>query len=237
MCGRYTLKQPADALAQQFQVTLPTELPARYNVAPGQPIFAVRETLTRSGPHREPAVFQWGLVPSWAKDPSIGSRLLNARAETLAEKPSFRAALKYRRCLIPADGFYEWQSVGKLKVPFHIRLRDGAPFAFAGLWETWERPEGYLETCTIVTTTANEALQHLHERMPVILPPERYQEWLDPTRQKGEALLPLLKPYRADEIALYPVGDLVNRVANEGPALIEPRPTEPDPPADQLSLM
>jgi putative SOS response-associated peptidase YedK len=237
MCGRYSLAAQVEALADMCNVDLPGNFPRRHNVAPGQPVLAIREVQKGPTIERQPALFQWGLVPSWASDPAIGNKLINARAETLTEKPSFRGALKYRRCLILADGFFEWEQHSKSKTPHYIHLRDEGPFAFAGLWETWEKPEGYLETCAIVTTAANDLLRPLHERMPVILRPSDYAEWLDPMERNPSSVLHLLQSYPEEEMALYPVSDLVNKVANEGPDLILPRPPDEDPSPDpQLNL-
>jgi putative SOS response-associated peptidase YedK len=162
------------------------------------------------------------LVPSWAADPAFGSRLLNARAETVAHKPSFRSALKQRRCLIAADGFFEWQAQRGKKQPYYFRLADGRPFAFAGLWEKWERgSEAPLETCTIITTDANELVRPYHERMPVILPPEAFASWLDTSQQGPEQLLPLLRPYPSAQMMAYPVSTLVNSPRTDDPRCIE----------------
>jgi putative SOS response-associated peptidase YedK len=221
MCGRYTLINPVQALAQ-LEIPFPSPLPERFNIAPTQPVVAVR----RGGvsPNREAVLFQWGLVPSWANDPSIGSRLINARGETVTEKPAFRTAFKRRRCLLPADGFYEWRKEGATRQPYHFHRKDGSPFAFAGLWETWERAEGYLETCTILTTTANEVMAPIHDRMPVILAPDDYEEWLDPANQNTGRLLPLIQPYPSDLMEASPVSTRVNNAASEGPDLLAPQP-------------
>ena len=190
----------------------------RFNIAPTQSVLAFRHSASR-----EPAIFRWGLVPHWAKDPSVGARMINARAEMLAEKPAYRAALKTRRCLIPADGFFEWKKEGGKKQPFFIRMRDDRPFAFAGLWETWEGPDhGYLETCTIITTEPNELMLAIHDRMPAILPGENQEKWLDPSVTQAEKLLLLLKPHPAKEMEAYPVGKLVNKPENDEPDCIRP---------------
>ncbi|NEP15595.1 MAG: SOS response-associated peptidase [Leptolyngbya sp. SIO4C1] len=220
MCGRFTQTQSSEAIAAAFQLqTVPQSQP-RYNIAPSQPVAAAIQTNHR----REYRIFQWGLVPSWAKDPSIGNRLINARAETAAEKPSFRNAFKRRRCLIIADGFYEWQR-GKgvqQKQPYYIQLKDRSLFSFAGLWEQWERGDGsYLETCTILTTEPNSLLQPIHNRMPVILPPQTYDTWLDPRLQGGRQVQRLLLPYAADAMQAYPVSTLINNPRNEDPACIK----------------
>jgi len=173
MCGRYTLTTPADHLRKVFGLAgVSGDLRPCFNIAPGREVAVVP-----NGADRRLHFFRWGLIPSWAKDAAIGNRLINARAETLAEKPSFRNALRRRRCLIAADGFYEWQGEGRSKIPFYIRLRSREPFAFAGLWETWRPPEGdAVSSCTIITTQPNEMLAAIHRRMPVILPPEQHAE-------------------------------------------------------------
>ncbi len=209
MCGRFTLTQSAEALAAVFHVQQLLDLEAQYNIAPTQTVV----TLLHNGEtnKREFQKRRWGLIPSWAKDPAISTKLINARAETIAEKPSFRSAFKQRRCLVVADGFYEWQRHQGKKQPFYFRLQDGQPFGFAGLWEKWTNPAGEeISSCTIVTTAANELLQPIHDRMPVILAPQDYDLWLDPQEQKPQALQHLLSPYPASEMTAYPVSTLVN---------------------------
>jgi putative SOS response-associated peptidase YedK len=247
MCGRYSLTTPAEAMRHLFGFAgaLPN-LPARYNIAPTQLVPVVRLVQERrpgGGPGkaagegergtRELVQLRWGLIPSWAKDASIGNRLINARAEGLAEKPSFRAAFRARRCLVPADGFYEWQATPHGKRPYRIGLKGGRAealplFAFAGLWERWEKaPDGApVESCTIVTTAANELLAPIHERMPVILPEEGYAAWLAPVTPPAEALA-LLKPYPAAAMLLYPVSKRVNSVRFDDALCIAPESTEP----------
>ena len=218
MCGRYTLSAPAGDLAQLFGVSeedLP--LQPRYNVAPTQEVAAV----LADGGGRRLEMLRWGLIPSWAKDPGIGARMINARAETVPEKPSFRKAFKERRCLIPADGFYEWQKTNGGKQPFYIRMQDGSPFAFAGLWETWNGDEGELRTCTIITTAPNELTGEIHNRMPVILDPEDHDLWLDPDFDQKDPLAELLRPYPADLMEAYPVSRLVNSPRNDDERCIE----------------
>jgi putative SOS response-associated peptidase YedK len=169
--------------------------------------------------------FTWGLVPSWAKDPSIGNRMINARAETLAEKPAFRAALRRRRCLILADGFFEWRQEpdSKRKTPMYIRLQSGKPFALAGLWELWHSADGSdILSCTIITTTPNELMESIHNRMPVILPPEAYTLWLDPAEKKPEEISPLLRPYPAADMTAYPISVMVNDPKNDRPEIVQP---------------
>ena len=220
MCGRYTLTSPIEVLAEEFGVTGPLpEVQPSYNVAPGREVAAV---LTGSDGGRRLEVLKWGLVPSWAKDPGIGYRMINARSETAAEKPSFRKAIKERRCLILADGFYEWRKVGNAKQPFHFKMEDARPFAFAGLWERWERDGQEIRSCTILTTEANDLVREVHERMPVILPPENYEAWLDPDTRDPSPLLPLLAPYPSGAMTAYPVSRAVNSPSNDGPMCVEP---------------
>jgi putative SOS response-associated peptidase YedK len=171
---------------------------------------------------RECVLLRWGLIPGWAKDPAIGARLINARAETVAEKPAFRAAFRRRRCLVLADGFYEWQKSAKRKQPFFFHLRDDRPFAFAGLWESWEGGDNsHLETCTILTTEPNDLVATVHDRMPVILAPDAHDAWLDPAVEQPDRLTPLLRPYPAEAMDAYPVGPLVNSPTHDGPGCIE----------------
>lgn len=227
MCGRFTLRTPIKDVAAVFDAsadgvadTLP--LFAHFNIAPTQRIVAVRAD--SSGKGRQLVPLRWGLVPSWADDPSIGNRMINARADTVASKPSFRAAFKSRRCLVVADGFYEWQKRGATKQPYLIGMRDGGPFAFAGLWEHWRRDDQTIESCTIITTDANELMQPLHDRMPVILPPAEYASWLDPRPDRGEVLQRLLRPYPSEEMRAYPVSTVVNNPRNDVPQCVEPLP-------------
>ena len=208
-----------------FGLELAGELSPRYNIAPSQPVAAVR---AGEGGARELTLLQWGLIPSWAKDPAIGSRMINARAETAAEKPSFRAAMKRRRCLIPASGFYEWARVGAAKQPFFIRMKEGRPFALAGLWEQWCGEDGSeLETCAILTTSPNEMTAKIHPRMPVIIAPGDYGRWMDPANEKPGTLKPLLRPYPAGEMEAHTVSRHVNNPRNDEPACIEPARIEP----------
>lgn len=190
----------------------------RYNIAPTQSVIVVGDDGKRYLKQ-----MKWGLIPSWAKDPSIGNRMINARVETLAEKPAFRAALKKRRCLIPADGFFEWQKLGKVKQPVRIVLKSREPFGFAGLWEHWTSPEGEeVLSCTIITTEANEVLRSIHNRMPVILMQVAESIWLDPQVQEPEKLLPLLRQYPSDQMEFYPVSREVNSPVVDKPSNIEP---------------
>ena len=220
MCGRFTLGATAATLAAQFDLAnVPTWTP-RYNIAPTQEVLVVLQPSPQA--NREARLHRWGLIPPWAKDPSIGNRMINARAETVATKPAFRRAFKERRCLLLADGLYEWQRQERRKQPFYIRLRDGRPFAFAGLWEHWEGSEGMaIQSCTILTTTSNEVVGRIHDRMPVILSPTDYDRWLDPSIQEPAVLQPLLRPYPADELMAYPVSTRVNNPANDSPECVE----------------
>jgi putative SOS response-associated peptidase YedK len=218
MCGRFALIVDASVLADVFDVDPPRELKPRFNIAPTQTIPIIRST--RDGARECPMV-RWGLVPSWAKDEKIGARMINARGETVAEKPSFRAAVKSRRCLVPADGFYEWVRTESGKQPHFIHFADARPFAFAGLWERWHKSEGEpLDTCTIITTTPNDLISDLHDRMPAILPHTLYNEWLEPAAMTPERLQQVLVPHPAEGMEAYPVSTYVNKPANDGPECI-----------------
>jgi putative SOS response-associated peptidase YedK len=230
MCGRFTLRTPASKVAQLFEdlELTPPDLDPRYNIAPTQPIAAVREkpspTSGRKTFAAEWVTLRWGLIPFWAKDRSIGNQLINARGETIASKPSFRAAFKSRRCLIPADGFYEWKKLNSSKKqPQYITLKDQRPFCFAGLWESWTDKESNedVQSCTIITTDANELLLPLHDRMPVILDPSDYRPWLDRDFKDVEWLTSKLQPWPADAMAFYPVDTTVNNPRNERPECIQ----------------
>ncbi len=220
MCGRFTLRTPAAELVKIFELVRTLELAPRYNIGPTQPIAAVRESPTG----RELVLMHWGLIPSWAEDPRIGSRMINARSETAATKPSFRAAFARRRCLIPADGFYEWKPVaGRSKQPFYITRRDERPFAFAGLWERWKRGESPpVESCTILTTAANALLGELHDRMPVIVSEPQFAHWLDPTIDNPKEFDAILASRPSDELKSYPVSTRVNNVRNDAAECIRP---------------
>jgi putative SOS response-associated peptidase YedK len=221
MCGRFTLIATGETVAELFQLPDIPVLAPRYNIAPTQPVAAVR--VSRDTGKRELTHFHWGLIPRWAKDPAIGSRMINARSETAAEKPSFKAAVKYRRCLVPADGFYEWQKLNGTKQPVRVQTKDGGLFAIAGLWEHWQSPDGSeIESCTLLTTSPNELLTQVHNRMPVIIAPEDFDLWLDPAAQHAGEIQHLLKPYPAGEMTFYPVSDHVNNPRNEDPLCIEP---------------
>jgi putative SOS response-associated peptidase YedK len=222
MCGRFTLRTPMNVLVEQFLLETAAEMPLRFNIAPSQQVAAVRRMAGVEG--RRLALLRWGLVPSWAKDPAIGSRMINARAETVAEKPSFRAAFRSRRCLIAADGYYEWRKSGGKKQPHYFRMKDDRPFAFAGLWERWggEGAGGEpLETCTIITTDANELSRPIHDRMPVILREADYDLWLDPDEHDRRRLAPLLVPYESGAMTADPVSTLVNNPRNDEPRCIQ----------------
>jgi putative SOS response-associated peptidase YedK len=231
MCGRYTLRVPLTVLAGQFEFDFLTEsdLGPRYNIAPTQDVAAIR--MSESGGPRHLALFHWGLIPSWAKDTKIASGTINARSDTVATKPAFRAAFKRRRCLILADGYYEWLRSGKNKLPHLYEIAGGQPFAIAGLWETWQgvrradrvddsESQSPLESCTILTTEANALASQIHDRMPVILHPSDYAAWLDPANQDSAELARLLVPYEEDDLTVRPVSTYVNNARNQGEACI-----------------
>jgi putative SOS response-associated peptidase YedK len=228
MCGRYVLTTPAEALRRLFDFVEHPNLAPRYNIAPTQEVPVVRQRREPQG-ERSIQMLRWGLVPSWARDLSGGAKMINARAETVAEKPAFRKALAKRRCLVPADGFYEWRPAEGGKQPYLIRRPDGAPFAFAGLWERWSAPataaataeKPFIDSFTIVTTDANARLQPLHDRMPVIIDAADYARWLDPDAEPA-ALLPLLRPAPDDFLEFFPVDRRVNAVRNDDAALLAP---------------
>ena len=223
MCGRFTLFEADKILSKEFGVSgFPPQSP-RYNIAPSQPIAAVRAAPAGSG--RELALLRWGLIPSWSKDPAIGNRLINARAETANEKPSFRNAFRRHRCLIPSNGFFEWQRQERGKQPYFVRMRDERLFAFAGLWERWGSPEeGIIETCTILTTAANAVLAPIHNRMPVILPTTVYDYWLDLSLLNTDLLAPLLVPFPPEEMLALPVSPRVNAPTVDDENCIAPLP-------------
>jgi putative SOS response-associated peptidase YedK len=216
MCGRFYLFSTGVAVADLFDLDGPVEVAPRYNIAPSQAVAVVR-----LGDHgRELVPLRWGFIPSWAKDAKFAP--INARSETAADKPTFRSAMRKRRCLVPADGFYEWMRQGKAKQPFCFRLLDDKPFAFAGLWDRWEGPSGPVETCCILTTAANELVRPAHDRMPVILERPNFEQWLDPAEQDAEALAWMLRPYRAEAMRAYPVSPLVNSPKNDDARCLEP---------------
>jgi putative SOS response-associated peptidase YedK len=222
MCGRFTLRTPASLIAEQFSLLEVPDLQPRFNIAPSQPVPVVRMDPQHASAARQFVFLHWGLVPSWAEDAKIGNRMINARAETAADKPSFRAAMRRRRCLIVADGFYEWKTVAKRRQPMYIHLRDGRPFAFAGLWESWEGADhSALESCTILTTAANDLVRPIHDRMPVIIAPADYARWLDPAVQQAEPVLPLLRPYPVEEMAAYAVSPRVNSPTRDDESCLE----------------
>jgi putative SOS response-associated peptidase YedK len=245
MCGRYAITTAPEAIRALFGYPEQPNFPARYNVAPTQPVPIVR----LAEGQRSFALVRWGLIPAWVKDPRNFSLLINARGESVLDKPAFRNAMRRRRCLFPADGFYEWRQEGKAKRPFFIRPKSGAPIAFAGLWETWAGPNGEeMETAAIVTTTANRALRPIHDRMPVIVAQEAFDFWLDGNKVDAETAAAMIAPAPDDLLEAYEISSAVNYAANDSPELIapvapgaplaEPRPPreKPNKPDDQLTL-
>ncbi len=234
MCGRYELHAHPAAIALAFGLSHPPEVQARYNIAPLTDVPVVR---VNAAGERELVHLRWGLVPRRARDPAIGSKMINARGETLGQRQSFRIAFRRHRCLLPADGFYEWMARGEgehaRKQPVHIGMKDGAMLGLGGLYERWLSPEGeVLDTCTIVTTEANDLLRPVHDRMPLIIAPEDYSRWLDP---ENAEVADLVAPFPAERMACYPVSTAVNAARNDGPSLIVPAtapeiPDEPPPP-------
>ena len=220
MCGRFTRKENMKHIAELLGLPIPPALAPRYNIAPSQLVACVRTNPDTS--EREWVELKWGLVPSWAKDPSVGHKLINARGETVDEKPSFRKAFKQQRCLILADGFYEWKREGKTKQPYYISLKDNRPFAFAGLWERWEKEDPAIESCSLITIHANNLMEPIHHRMPVILPEQVYASWLDPKLKNTVYLSGLLEPYKAEEMDAYPVSTMVNNPRNDLPECMAP---------------
>lgn len=218
MCGRFLQTSKLTRYASLFNASAGVMPGPRYNIAPTMPILACR--LSEMG-WRELVLLRWGLIPSWSKDPKTGYSTINARAETVAIKPAYRSAFKKRRCLIPADGFYEWKAARPRKLPYFIHRKDGEPFAFAGLWEHWHKEGESIESATIIVTTANSLVSTIHDRMPVIVDPKDYAQWLDPESTQDD-LLALLKPCPAKDMEAYPVGLAVNTPSNDGPELIEP---------------
>jgi putative SOS response-associated peptidase YedK len=219
MCGRFIQCTSGEALAERFHLPIIPDLTPRYNVAPSQSVGVIR--VTHAG-HREFVALRWGLVPAWSPEPRTAYSTFNARAETVADKPTYRHAFRRRRCLIPADGFYEWRTVGKRKQPYCIAPTDGEPFAFAGLWERWERDGTVVESCTIVVTTANATIAPLHDRMPVILARADEARWLDPALTDPAILQPLLVPCAPERLRVWPVGTAVNRPDTDEPDLMVP---------------
>jgi putative SOS response-associated peptidase YedK len=220
MCGRFTLSTPGDTVAAQFGLPSAPALPPRYNVAPAQLVAVVG--LKPDGRTRGLALLRWGFVPHWANDPNKGPRPVNAKAESVALKQPFKEAFRSKRCLIPADGFFEWKADGKRKQPYHFRPKDGGLFGLAGVWDAWKGASGpALLTCAIITMPANAVVKPVHERMPLILPPEAWGRWLDPSAKVAD-LLPLLKTPPADGMEAVAVGPAVNKVANDGPECLTP---------------
>jgi putative SOS response-associated peptidase YedK len=220
MCGRFSLTLSFEELLEYFQLANGARIEPRYNIAPGQDVAVVR----RLDNERRLSLLHWGLIPFWAEDPKIGYRTLNARSETAHKTPAFRAAFRSRRCLIPASGFYEWDRKGGGRQPFYIHRRDGQAMAFAGLWERWHDKEGkeVIESCTILTTDANETVGKLHNRMPAILEQENFDVWLDPEEGSVGELKPLLRPAEPEILVMYPVSRYVNKATNEGEKCLEP---------------
>ena len=220
MCGRFALKTPPRSIQEHFHLPETIHLSPRYNIAPSQAIAAVRHLPGK--PFRQLDMLHWGLIPHWSKDMKIGNKMINARAETLAQKPSFHTPFKKRRCLIIADGFYEWKHSGKAKQPIYVHMKNGAIFGFAGLWDSWHNADGSsVESCTIITTSPNELIREIHDRMPVILPPEQYETWLQDSTPE-HFLQQLLMPYPADAMEAYRVSSVVNSPKNDTPACIKP---------------
>jgi putative SOS response-associated peptidase YedK len=221
VCGRFTLTSGLEDVRELVQDAAGPEIwTPRFNIAPSQPVAVIA-----SGDRRQIEFFRWGLVPSWAKDPSIGDRMINARAESVLTKPSFRGPLRRGRCLVLADGFYEWRAEAgrRTKTPIYIRLKSGRPFAFAGLWDTWRSPEGTaISSCAIITTAPNEILAAIHNRMPVILDRSAHSVWLDPRESRADRVTELLGPYPAGEMEAYPVSPLVNNPRNDVPECVVP---------------
>ena len=220
MCGRFTLQIPPELLAEIFGLMEIPVYPARYNIAPTQQVPVIRQT----GDGRNHfAVMKWGLIPSWAKDPNIGNRMINARCESVAEKPAFRHAVRHSRCIVPASGFYEWREEGGKKAPFYVQLKDGSPIYFAGLWDHWKSQEGeVIEACTILTTSANILIAPLHDRMPVILQSEAFLKWLDHDTCDPDKLKSLYLPYPAELMDMRTVSPLANSPRNDSAELIAP---------------
>ncbi|MEO5853259.1 MAG: SOS response-associated peptidase [Nocardioides sp.] len=254
MCGRYASSRRPEDLVEEFEIAdsrISAPLAPDYDVAPTKEVYAVVERPPRrpagdeplEPPERQLRVLRWGLVPSWAKDPSIGSRMINARMETVAEKPAFRRAFAARRCLLPADGYFEWYATSQttragkpVKQPFFVRPRDGGLLAMAGLYEIWrdptrpdDDPDRFRWTCTVITTTAEDAVGHIHDRMPLMVERDRWGAWLDPAPAAADDLLGLLQPAAPGSLDAYPVATLVNNVRNNGPELLDPLPLDDVP--------
>lgn len=217
MCGRFVIELSAELLAEVFGLATVPEIRPSYNVAPTQIVPVVREV----SDHRSLVQLKWGLVPPWAKDPGIGSQMINARSETVAQKPSFRHAIKYHRCIVPVSGWYEWQHVERAKIPYYFHLKDGRPLGLAGIWEEWRAPDGtLLDTFSILTTAANEIVAPVHDRMPVVVPPDAYSIWLSKHHTDPAQLEPLYPPVPISGLEVYPVSDYVNSPRNNSPECI-----------------
>jgi putative SOS response-associated peptidase YedK len=226
MCGRYAITSAPEAVRRLFRYPEQPNFPPRYNVAPTQPVPIVRIV----NGERHFALVRWGLIPSWVKDPKTFTLLINARGESVNDKPAFRNAMKRRRCLFPADGFYEWKAIAGRKIPFFARSKNGGLLAFAGLWETWTGPNGEeMETAAIITTDANNEMAHVHHRAPVIVSPEAFDFWLDADNVDAKTAAAALGPAPNGSMEVYEVSTAVNRVANDSPALIEPHHAGPEP--------
>lgn len=220
MCGRYTRISPPAVLEELFGVPIDFDLKPHYNIAPTQSVLAVRVS---EKDEKEAVSLRWGLIPPWAKDEKMGYKTFNARGETVAEKPSFRSAFKRKRCLVIADGFFEWKRDGKQKHPFLIKMRDEKPFAFAGLWENWKNPKGEsVQSCTIVTTEPNKLMGKIHDRMPVILSPRDFELWLNTEEKNLEKAKKLIRPFPVNPMTSHPVSDIVNSSRNNSPDCIKP---------------
>jgi putative SOS response-associated peptidase YedK len=219
MCGRFSRKATLQAIIDEFEIEeVNGTIEPSYNVAPGQDVAVILKDESR-----KLGLLKWGLIPSWSKDPAIGNRMINARAESLADKPSFKQPLRRKRCLIIADGFFEWKKEGKQKIPMYIFLKNQKPFAFAGLWDTWTSPDGNkISTCTVITTEPNELLKKIHNRMPVILTKKHFDLWLDRNVQDEQMVLPLLQPYAEKDMDMYEVSRAVNSPKNNSPELLKP---------------
>ena len=221
MCGRYRLSRRKQIIEEHFDVSGEEDWAPRFNIAPTQSVPVIRQNPKE--PVRQLSLMRWGLIPSWAKDSSVAASMINARAETASTKPAFRDAMKSRRCLIPADGFYEWSRTGKTKQPYCFEINEGQLFAFAGLWEGWKDPSGqWVKSCSILTTTPNAVASAVHDRMPVIIDPDTYDLWLDPGMKGVSAASDLLKPYDARLMRCYPVSTRVNQVANDDDECTKP---------------
>lgn len=231
MCGRFALWTPPGTITRFFNITVLPEFAPEYNIAPGRGIIAIRQPEKN---RRESALLRWGLIPRWAKEEKIGYKMINARAETLFEKASFKGAARSRRCLIPVSGFFEWKKEASGKQPYFIRLKTSDLFAVAGIWESWQNPGTgeTINTCAIITTAANDAVSALHDRMPVIVSPERFDLWLDAGINDSGLLQPVMKPYDGNDMVCYPVGKAVNSTQHNDPSLITPKKLSPDASAD-----